>query len=155
MQTVILVTPPLYDYKREDPTAFYDSVLAAYGAWELTLKIPGVSVIDLHTPMRKVRDSYPEGVISQDRVHPGEEGHLLMARTILKGLGVAVPDEDVTTIKKDPLYALVAKRRALRAKGWMPYIGYSREKTFRADSVEMTEMEAKKRQDEINRLRRK
>lgn len=155
VKTVILVTPPLYDFKKDDPMAFYDDVLATYGAWEQALKMPGVYVIDLHTAMRKERNEHPETVISNDRVHPGEAGHLLMAKTILKGLGVSVPEEDLATIKKDPLFQLVAKRRALRASGWMPYIGYSRGKTFRADSVEKTEADAKKVQDEINVLRRK
>jgi lysophospholipase L1-like esterase len=155
VKNVIIVTPPLYDFKKNDPTAFYDGVLAAYGAWEQTLKIPGVYTIDLHSVMRKVRNEHPENIISNDRVHPGEEGHLLMAKTILKGLGVTVPDEDLATIKKDPLFNLVAKRRAMRASGWMPYIGYSRGKTFRADSVEKTEADAQKLQDEINALRRK
>lgn len=155
VKTIILVTPPLYDYKKDDPAAFYDGVLASYGAWQQTLKIPDVYVIDLHTVMRKVRNEHPETVISNDRIHPGEEGHLLMAKTILKGLGVAVPEEDLATIKKDPLFNLVAKRRGTRANGWMPYIGYSRGKTFRADSVEKTEADAKKLQDEINALRRK
>jgi lysophospholipase L1-like esterase len=154
-KTIIIVTPPLYDFKKDDPTAFYDGVLGAYGAWEQTLKIPGVYIIDLHSVMRKARNEKPETVISNDRVHPGEEGHLLMAKTILKGLGVTVPEEDLATIKKDPLFNLVAKRRAMRANGWMPYIGYSRGKTFRADSVEKTEVDAKKLQDEINALRRK
>ncbi len=155
VKTIILVTPPLYDFKKDDPTAFYDGVLASYGAWQQTLKIPDVYVIDLHSIMRKVRNEHPETVMSNDRVHPGEEGHLLMAKTILKGLGVTVPEEDLATIKKDPLFNLVAKRRAMRASGWMPYIGYSRGKTFRADSVEKTEADAKKLQDEINVLRRK
>jgi lysophospholipase L1-like esterase len=154
-KTIVLVTPPLYDFKKDDPMVFYDGVLGSYGAWEQTLKIPGVYIIDLHSVMRKVRNDKPDTVISNDRIHPGEEGHLLMAKTILKGLGVAVPEEDLATIKKDPLFNLVAQRRAMRANGWMPYIGYSREKTFRADSVEKTEAEAKKLQDEINALRRK
>ncbi len=154
-KTVILVTPPLYDFKKDDPMAFYDGVLGSYGAWEQTIKIPGVYIIDLHSVMRKVRNEKPDAVISNDRIHPGEEGHLLMAKTILKGLGVIVPEEDLASIKKDPLFNLVAKRRAMRANGWMPYIGYSRGKTFRADSVEKTEADAKKLQDEINALRRK
>jgi|GEM_PF-4018163 len=43
----------------------------------------------------------------------------------------------------------------MRANGWTPYIGYSCGKTFRAASVEKTEADAKKLQDEINALRRK
>jgi lysophospholipase L1-like esterase len=155
VKTVILITPPIYDFKKDAPKPTYDDVLAAYGQWEQTLKMKDVYTIDLHTEMRKARNDNPETVISKDCVHPGEEGHLLMARTILKGLGVTVPQEDLATIKKDPLFNLVAKRRALRSAGWMPYIGYSRGKTFRADSVEKTEADAKKLQDEINALRRK
>lgn len=154
VKTVILITPPIYDFRKEDTKPSYDDVLAVYGQWEQTLKLKDVTVIDLHTEMRKARNDNPETVISPDRVHPGEAGHLLMARTILKGLGVSVPTEDLATIKKDPLFNLVAKRRATRSTGWMPYIGYSRGKTFRADSVEKTEADAKKFQDEINALRR-
>jgi lysophospholipase L1-like esterase len=155
VKTVILITPPIYDFKKDSPMAYYDDVLGTYGQWEQTLKLKDVYTIDLHTEMRKIRNENPETVISGDHVHPGEGGHLLMARSILKGLGVTLPTEDLATIKKDPLYNLVAKRRELRSKGWMPYIGYSRGKTFRADSVEKTETDAKKLQDEINVLRRK
>ena len=78
---------------------------------------PGVKVIDLHTAMRKARDARTE-VFSKDRVHPGEDGHLLMARTILTALGEKVPEETIESIKKDSLYKLVAeKRRCGRPRG--------------------------------------
>ncbi|AMV28892.1 hypothetical protein VT84_31150 [Gemmata sp. SH-PL17] len=44
-------------------------------------------MIDLHTAMRKARDGRTEP-FSKDKVHPGDDGHLLIARTVLTALGV-------------------------------------------------------------------
>ena len=41
--------------------------------------------------MRRARDARTE-VFSRDHVHPGPEGHLLMAQPILGGFGIEVPD---------------------------------------------------------------
>lgn len=151
---IYLITPPIYDLTPVSGQFNYDTVMAAYAAWETTLKIEGVEVIDLHTVMRKARDASAEP-FSKDKVHPGETGHLLMARTILSGLGVQVPDEPLAKIKADPIYGLVAKRRGLRANAWLRYIGYTREKTVKTDSVEKEEAEAAELQKQIDALRRK
>jgi hypothetical protein len=55
------------------------------------LKVTGVIVIDLHAAMRKARDART-APYSGDKVHPGDDGHLLMAKTILTALGAKVPD---------------------------------------------------------------
>jgi hypothetical protein len=78
--------------------------------------------------MRKARAARAES-FSRDRVHPGDDGHLLMARTILAALGVDVPDEPLAAIKADPLYREVDLLRRHRSARWMQYIGYTREKT--------------------------
>ena len=70
-----------------------------------------MTVIDLHTAMRKARDART-AAFSGDKVHPGDDGHLLMAKTILAALGVKVPDETLATIKADPLFKLVEQKRA-------------------------------------------
>lgn len=56
-------------------------------------------MIDLHTTMRKARDARNEP-FSNDKIHPGEEGHLLMAKTILGGIGVNITD--LTAQKRTP-----------------------------------------------------
>jgi hypothetical protein len=103
--------------------------------------------------MRKARDARTEP-FSKDRVHPGDDGHLLMARTVLAALGVKVPDETIADIKKDPLYKLVAEKRALRSAQWMKHIGYTREAKVEPQPLGTVEADAAKIQDRIDALRR-
>lgn len=148
-----LITPPIYDFSPQAGEFDYDCVMAQYAAWETTLKIPGVYVIDLHTAMRQARDLRTEP-FSQDRVHPGDEGHLVMARTILAAFGIQVPGETVATITADPLFALVDLQRRSRSAGWMNHIGYTREKTVASQPLGDTEEEAAEFQRKIDALRR-
>jgi hypothetical protein len=103
--------------------------------------------------MRKARDTRTEP-FSKDRVHPGDDGHLLMAQTLLAALAVKVPDETVAEIKKDPLYKLVAEKRAMRSAGWMRHIGYTREAKVEPQPLGTTEGDAVKIQEKIDALRR-
>ncbi len=91
----------------------------------------------------------------EGRVHPGKEGHLFMATSILKGLGLEVPVEDVATVQKDPLFKSIDRLRSDRSKQWMKHIGYNREKLVKPQSLGGTEVEAAKMQTEIDKLRRK
>lgn len=154
VKEIFLITPPIYDFSPKDGEFNYESVLAEYAKWETTLQIPNVHVIDLHTPMKQARQQRTE-VFSKDKIHPGDEGHLLMAKTILAALGVKVAEEDPAKIKADPLYKLVAEKRTLRSKNWMNHIGYTREKKVDPQPLGTTEAEAAKVQERINALRRK
>lgn len=153
VKEIILITPPIYDVQTKPGEFNYDTVLTAFAEWELTLKKPGVQVIDLHTPMKKAREGRTEP-FSKDKVHPGDEGHLVMAQAILAGLNVKVPDDKLATIQADPLYKAVAARRALRSAGWMKHIGYTREATFAPGPLGNTETDAAKLQEKIDALRR-
>jgi hypothetical protein len=104
--------------------------------------------------MRKARDARPEP-FSKDRVHPGDHGHLLMARTILAALGAKAPDEPLATIKSDPLHKLVEQKRALRSAAWMRHVGYTREKTVTPEPLGAAEADAAKLQERIDAIRRK
>ena len=154
VQQLYLVTPPIYDAP-EKPGAFhYDSVLTAYAAWEMTIKEPDVTVIDLHTAMLKARKTRPEPY-SRDHIHPGDEGHLLMARTIVEALGVGLPDEPLAAIKADPLFKECDRLRRLRADGWMRHIGYTRERTVTPQPLGDTETEAAKTRERIDAIKRR
>jgi lysophospholipase L1-like esterase len=150
---IVLITPPIYDLAPQSGEFNYDAVMTKYAAWELTLQGPGVHVIDLHSAMRRARDARTEP-FSKDRVHPGEEGHLLMAKTILAALDVATPDESVATIKADPLFKLVDQKRRLRSAQWMKHIGYTREAVVPPQPLGSVEQDAAKIQQEIDSLRR-
>ncbi len=154
VKDVILITPPIYDTTTKPGAFNYDSVLTEYAAWEMSLKTPGVRVIDLHTAMRKARDARTE-VFSKDKVHPGDPGHLLMARTVLAGLGVDLPNESLKTIQDDALFKQVDQLRKLRSTHWMQHIGYTREKTFKPQPLGETETEVANMQQAIDKLRQK
>jgi lysophospholipase L1-like esterase len=154
VKQIILITPPIYDFAPKTGEFNYDAVLAEYAKWEMTLKASGVHVIDLHTAMRKARDARTEP-FSKDKVHPGDDGQLLIAKTILNALGVKTPDESVSAIKADPLYKLVEEKRSRRSVQWMKHIGYTREKTVAPEPLGNAEVDAAKVQEKIDALRRK
>ncbi len=154
VEQIYLVTPPIYDATTKEGEFNYDSVMAAYAAWEMTIKDEGVKVIDLHSAMRKARNARKE-VFSRDRVHPGKEGHLLMATSILQGLGVEVPDDDVAVIQRDPLFKKVDQLRSFRARQWMKHVGYNREKLVKPQPLGDTEKKVAAMQAEIDQLRPK
>lgn len=154
VKQIYLVTPPIYDHAPKAGEGDYDAVLAGYARWEAGLKSPGVTVIDLHTAMRKARDARAEP-FSKDKVHPGDDGHLFMARTVLAALGVKAPDEAVAGVKSDPLFRLVERKRSLRAAAWMRHVGFTREVTVEPQPLGTAEADAARVQEEIDALRRK
>lgn len=154
VQQVYLVTPPIFDTVTKEGEFNYDTVMTAYAKWEMSIKEEGVKVIDLHTAMRKARDARDKP-FSRDRVHPGPEGHLFMARTILEGLGMNMPAEEIGTVTKDPLFQKVESLRKFRSQKWMNHIGYTRAKKVEPGDLGDTETQVSARQQEIDALRRK
>lgn len=154
VKQIFLVTPPIYDFTPKAGEFNSDAVLTEYAKWEVALKVPGVTVIDLHTAMRKARDGRAEP-FSKDKVHPGDDGHLVIARAVLAALGVKPPDETVATIKADPLYKLVEEKRGMRSAAWMKHVGYTREKTVKPEPLGTAEADAAKVQEKVDALRRK
>ena len=153
VKQVFLATPPIYDYAAKPGEMDYDAVMTAYAAWEMQLKRPGLTVIDLHTAMRKARDARAE-IFSRDRIHPGDDGHLLMARTILAGAGVATPEVTAKAAMADPLYQAVDQLRKLRAAKWMAHVGYTREKVVAPAPLGDAEAQVAKLQAKVDELRR-
>ncbi len=154
VKRVFLVTPPIYDDKPKKGETDYDAVMTAYAKWMTELKADGVTVIDLHSAMRNARDARTEP-FAKDKVHYGDDGHLLVARTILASVGVKVPDDTVAAIKADPLFKLVEQKRALRSAAWMKHVGYTREKKVEPEPLGTVEADAAKVQEKIDALRRK
>jgi lysophospholipase L1-like esterase len=153
VKQVFLATPPIYDFTAKAGEFDYDAVMTAYAAWEMQLKRPGLTVIDLHTAMRKARDARAE-IFSRDRIHPGDDGHLLMARTILAGAGVATPEVTAKEAMADPLFKAVDQLRKLRAARWMAYVGYTREKVVAPTPLGDAEEQVAKLQAKVDELRR-
>ncbi len=150
---IVLVTPPIYDFAAKPGEFNYDTVLAEYAKWERTLKVPGVEVIDLHTPMRVARDARKEP-FSKDKVHPGDEGQFFIAGVILKAFGETLSADSLKAVREAPIFKLVEENRRLRSTAWMKHIGYTREATFPPQPLGTTEADAAKIQAKIDALRR-
>jgi len=154
VKKVFLVTPPIYDFSPKKNEFNYDAVLTEYAKWEVALKVPDVTVIDLHSAMRAARDRR-DAPYSGDKVHPGDDGQLFIAKTILTAFEVKIPDETLATIKADPLFKLVEQKRTARSAAWMKHTGYTRETTVKPAPLGATEADAAKVQEKIDALRRK
>jgi len=50
-----------------------------------------LDLVDLHAPLTRLAAAHPDHPFCGDRVHPGPEGHLLMAAHILDALGCSEP----------------------------------------------------------------
>ena len=171
--TLVLITPPVFDpvpvaAKTVPATApafgygrffaGYDAVLAEFAAMETALREPGVTVIDLHTPMAAAltarRATDPAFTFAPDGVHPGDAGHLLMARIIGAGLGLPLPATDleaeVARLKADPVYDLVSARRQLRSEAWLNFVGFTHDRTYKSTSINAAEQAAKLLQDQVD-----
>ena len=174
---LVLLTPPVFDSvplagKTVPITAprfgygstfyaGYDGVLAEFARAEVALDVPGVTVIDLHTPMaealaaRRAKD--PGFVFAKDGVHPGDLGHLVMAHAVATGLGLPTPadlDAELARLSADPVFALVRERRELRSEAWLPFVGYTLGTAFKAGSVKAAEKVAARLQAEIDATRK-
>ena len=171
---VILNSPPPYDpipkakslrkegapdYSYKYPFYKYHEVLEDYAKWLNSTKMKNVLVNDFNTMMtnytKEKRKTDPKFLFSKDGIHPGPLGHLMMAQTVLKGLGMKFGplEEEFATINKDPMWKLVSQRRKLRSQGWLKYVGYTRGKTFKIDSIEATKAKAVELQNQIDKLK--
>jgi len=162
---LILITPPMFDtltsrfkiagdhepdYGFSTPHHLYNNVLGDYASFLMKLNIPNVSVIDLHTVMTNYavtqRKTIPNFSFSKDGIHPGTEGHLFMAQQFMKGIGVEIINDNLSSelkrIKADSLFTLTNQHRSKRSNGWLSYIGFTLEKTVKTNEVESTEKEA-------------
>jgi alpha-galactosidase len=132
---VVICTPPVHDNKQDAATDPADQNLARYTAWLLSQRNDGWLVADIHTPMRaaldKARAAQRDFVFAKDGVHPGREGHWLMARQILQQAFGADVDQVSSAEELFPAHGteirgLVQERMKLLASAWLTKTGHQR-----------------------------
>lgn len=132
---VVLCTPPIHDNKKDLDSDPMDQNLTRYSTWLLERRKAGWNIVDIHTPMRsaleKRRAAQPEFVFANDGVHPGREGHWLMAQCILKdAFGANVESvksaEELFPANGAEIRGLVVERMRLLTSAWMTQIGHKR-----------------------------
>jgi len=135
VKRVVICTPPVQDAKGNATKKYHDENLARYTAWLLTKRADGWAVVDIHTPMRQALDAGrakdPAFQFAKDGVHPGREGHWLMAREILTQAFGAKLDGVTTAEGLFPAHGaeirkLVHDRMVVLFNAWMTKIGHQR-----------------------------
>jgi lysophospholipase L1-like esterase len=132
---VVLCTPPVQDAKGNKAMAFHDTNLTRYSDWLLSKRADGWDVVDFHGAMRKAladrRAKDPHFQFAGDGVHPGREGHWLIAGCIihdflggkLDGINSA---EHLFKSHGAEIRSLVHKRMSILFAAWMTKIGHKR-----------------------------
>jgi lysophospholipase L1-like esterase len=175
----VLLTPPPFDaqpipkkvrsemaddFGSSAPFAGYDAVLSDYANWERTLTVNEARVVvDLHasltTALAARRQKDATFAFAKDGIHPSPLGHLLMAHTFLRAIGVELDagandlEAELVRVEADPLFKLVHERREKRAAGWLSFVGYNRGKVVKTDSVSTVENDVAALQKQIDALR--
>lgn len=140
-----LAKPDAIDWSYKAPHSDYPKVLQAFSAWVMEAK-PGAFQIDVNLPFQAAIDAAraldPPVVLVGDGIHPGVDGHLVLARIIWTALGHPADDTSIKSIKADPLFKLVDERRKKRTRGWLEHIGYTRGKVVGPNPLGETEATA-------------
>jgi lysophospholipase L1-like esterase len=132
---VVLCSPPVQDSRKPGVIGTHDENLGRYTQWLLGKRAEGWDVVDIHTPMRvdleAGRAKDPAFLLAKDGVHPGREGHWIMAREILTQCFGAKLDgidkaEDLFATNGDEIRKLVAARRTVLFAAYMTKIGHQR-----------------------------
>jgi len=168
---VVLLTPPPFDakapnmierviegpdaaYSYRTPHAGYDHVLHTYAQWELTLADQVDAIINLHGPMNasinQQRAQNPDFYLSKDGVHPGSEGHALMGRLVITGLGFDRPERD----PKPQIFTLVRERNQLLSRAWVENIGHLKPNKLKALPLQEAKTKAEAITKTIDRIAR-
>jgi lysophospholipase L1-like esterase/pimeloyl-ACP methyl ester carboxylesterase len=142
---IIHLTPPVFDplpiahrvlpagleaYPK--PFVGYNSVLDAYSNWLLAQRgAQGWQVLDIHGPfnaaLAKARQTDPKFTFSKDGIHPGPEGHLLMATPLLQAWGLKTQtDGSPLHPKGKAILELMRKKHALLRPAWLAHVGHKR-----------------------------
>ena len=156
---IMHLTPPVFDPvpimarllppgldKYEKPYQGYNEVLDFYSDWLLDMRQQGWEVLDIHGPMNAAiaekRKSDPEFTFSKDGVHPGPEGHLLMAHAVLDAWGLKVKADGTPDHPNGAaILAVIKKKHAILRPAWLSYVGHKR--PGNAPGLPMEEAKAK------------
>ncbi len=157
---IIHLTPPVFDpvpiaervlppglQAYPKPYRGYDEVLDFYSGW--LLKMRGEAkweVLDIHGPMSvaiaEKRLSDPDFTLAKDGVHPGPEGHLIMAHAVLDAWGLQVKADGTPDHPNGAaILALVKKKHAILRPAWLSHVGHKR--PGNAPGLPLPEAEAK------------
>lgn len=125
---IIFMTPPVYD--KPNSKFNYDDVMKAYSDWLLSKREDDWRVINLHAIMKnklaEKRTKDPNFKYSRDGIHPGREGHELMAQQIINFFALKAPLNDPQPNSYGRLLMFLRERMRVQRDAWLTKIGHNR-----------------------------
>ena len=128
---IIFITPPLHraDQPSTDPLR-YDAVLDAYSEWLVSRRSDRWQIIDirpdLKTEIAAARQADPAFVYAKDGVHPGDEGHAIIAASICTGLWPILKLPGSPQQALGDALVVLNRRSALLKLAWLTKTGHQR-----------------------------
>lgn len=157
---IVHLTPPVFDplpirnrvaaadkVDSNHPFEKYNEVLDFYSDWLLDMRDQAKwQVLDIHGPMNAAlaekRKTDPQFTFSKDGIHPGPEGHLIMAHAVLDAWGLKVrPDGAPDHPNGAAILAAIKKKHAILRPAWLSFVGHKR--PGNAPGLPLPEAEAK------------
>lgn len=124
----IFLTPPLFEPDRPKPINNYHLVMKAYAEWLVKQRKLGWEVIDVYTKLlsgvQRLKRENPQYIYARDGVHPGDEGHQLIAQAVWDDLAPKMQwRPELPPLDNAKAKPLTLSMQALR-NAWLTQIGY-------------------------------
>lgn len=142
----IVMTPPPFDaesyaaqmlpvgqaaYSYAAPYAQYEDVLKRYAEWVLSLEDKVDAVVSIHEPMLELwnqKRKQDPGYVTGDGIHPGADGHWLIARSLLRVLFNITLEQTPQHVRQpsdSALFTIVMKRHRMLSSAWKEHVGHT------------------------------
>ncbi len=128
---VVFITPPLFDpdHPSADPQR-YDAMLDAQAAWLVSQASQGLAVIDIRPALRvavaNLKQSAPTFIYANDGVHPGDEGHRMIATAVSDGLWPLWKLPGKPEFADGNALSILSERAELFKQAWLTRTGHKR-----------------------------
>lgn len=121
---IIFITPPLHqaDKPANNPNR-YDAVLDGYGNWLVSRRTDGWQVIDIRPGLKKTiafeKAKNPAFIYAKDNIHPGDEGHGIIAKLICDQLWPILKLSGSPQFAQGEALAILSRRNTLLKLAWL------------------------------------
>jgi lysophospholipase L1-like esterase len=127
---VVLLTPSPYGVDKLADAAAYDQVMAAYSSWLVQQRRYNWQVIDVRTKVlaaiATAKKTDPKFIFAKDGIHPGDEGHLMLAQATWEGLAPLMKWDVRTAFADASKGKPLTQSMALLRNAWLTKTGHKR-----------------------------
>ena len=104
--------------------------MEAYGAWLVAQRSAGWQVIDIHPLLHQAvaaaKKADPSFVYAKDNLHPGEQGHLFMAKAVWASLAPMMRWKSDVPFAEGAKLKVLHESSALLRDAWLKQTGHKR-----------------------------